>query len=116
MAPLLTQTHNHMEPRKQLNCRAPLLTKALPLSSLMILSGSRLFAANANGSGEITVGEIIMYVAIIVVVIGVAWFFASRQTDKLDKEQHDNMMHHPPKKHYDHPNDPHFRKLRKKTS
>src|ERR1044071_9797533 len=104
-----------MEPKKLTTRSAGLLSKVLPITLLTIFPGSHLLAAS-SGSGEITVGEIIMYVAIIVVVIGVAWFFASRQTDKLDKEQHDNMMHHPPKKHYDHPNDPHFRKLRKKTS
>lgn len=104
-----------MEPKKQTISSAGLLGKVLPLSLLLIFPGTRLLATS-SGSGEITVGEIIMYVSIIVVVIGVAWFFASRQTDKLDKEQHDTMMQHPPRKHYDHPNDPHFRKLRKKTS
>lgn len=104
-----------MEPKKQLKCRSGLWNKALILCALMITPGF-LFAATSSGGHQITAGEIVMYVAIIVVVIGVAWFFASRQTDKLDKEHHEHMMHHPPKKHYDHPNDPHFRKLRKKTS
>ena len=100
-----------MEPKKQTTSRTGLLFKALAICAL--IPGTQLHAA---GFGDITVGEIIMYVAIIVVVIGVAWFFASRQTDKIDKEHHDELMKHPPKKHYDHPNDPHFRKLRKKTS
>lgn len=103
-----------MEPKKQPTSKAGLLNKVLAFSIMSILPGS-LFAA-ASGTNQITAGEIVMYVAIIVVVIGVAWFFASRQTDKLDKEHHEHMLHHPPKKHYDHPNDPHFRKLRKKTS
>jgi hypothetical protein len=103
-----------MEPKKQPTSRASLLNKALAFCILSILPGSLLAAA--SGTNQITAGEIVMYVAIIVVVIGVAWFFASRQTDKLDKEHHEHMLHHPPKKHYDHPNDPHFRKLRKKTS
>lgn len=91
--------------------------KVLTLCAL-IFSGIPLLAQNNSnrGSSQITAGEIAMYVAIIVVVIGIAWFFASRQTDKLDKEHHEQMSHHAPKKHYDHPNDPHFRKLRKKTS
>lgn len=101
-----------MEPRKQTTSRTGLKIKALAICALL-LPGSQLYAA---GFGDITVGEIIMYVAIIVVVIGVAWFFASRQTDKIDKDHHDELVKHPPKKHYDHPNDPHFRKLRKKTS
>lgn len=87
--------------------------KALTLTALIIFPGMQLSAAGHN---SITAGEIAMYVAIIVVVIGVAWFFASRQTDKLDKEHREELSHHTPKKHYDHPNDPHFKKLRKKTS
>ncbi len=90
--------------------------KVMILTTLTILPGLQLFAAGTNAGGSITAGEIAMYVAIIVVVIGIAWFFASRQTDKLDKEHHEQMTHHTPKKHYDHPNDPHFRKLKKKTS
>jgi hypothetical protein len=92
--------------------------KMLALCALTIFPGLQLLAQNSGNSSpdQITAGEIAMYVAIIVVVIGIAWFFASRQTDKLDKEHHEQMMHHTPKKHYDHPNDPHFRKLRKKTS
>lgn len=55
-----------------------------------------------------------MYVGIIIVVIAGAWFFASRQSDSIEKEQHSHP--HLPRKHYDHPNDPHFKKLKKKTS
>ncbi len=87
--------------------------KLLTFSALIFLPGILSAAGHAS---NITAGEIAMYVAIIVVVIGIAWFFASRQTDKMDKEHHEQMSHHTPKKHYEHPNDPHFRKLRKKTS
>lgn len=105
-----------MEP-KQSTKRSFLPHKALALCALIIYPGMQLFAQKSSSApGQITAGEIALYVAIIVVVIGVAWFFASRQTDKIDKEHHEQMSHHTPKKHYDHPNDPHFRKLRKKTS
>jgi hypothetical protein len=97
-----------MEPNK-LKKSSAFGLKVLALTALIFAPGSQLYAAGHN---SITAGEIAMYVAIIVVVIGVAWFFASRQTDKLDKEHHEQMSHQPPKKHYDHPNDPHFRKLR----
>jgi|GEM_PF-1167679 len=94
--------------------------KVLTLIALTLLPGMHLFAEGAapSAGGQITAGEIAMYVSIIVVVIAIAWFFASRQTDKIDKDHHDQMAQHShmPKKHYDHPNDPHFRKLRKKTS
>jgi hypothetical protein len=103
-----------MEPNKH-KSRVALPHKVLTLCTLMILPGIQLSAA-AHSGGNITAGEIAMYVAIIVVVIGVAWFFASRQTDKIDKEHAEQMKHQAPHKHYDHPNDPHFRKVRKKTS
>lgn len=105
-----------MEPKKTIK-RIAFPHKGLTLSSLIIFSGMQLLAqTSSTRSTNISGGEIALYVAIIVVVIGVAWFFASRQTDKMDKEHHEQMSHHTPKKHYDHPNDPHFRKLRKKTS
>jgi len=105
-----------MEPKKTIK-GAALPYKVLTTCALMTFSGVQLFAQNNSPApNEITAGEIAMYVSIIVVVIGVAWFFASRQTDKIDKEHRDELSHHPPKKHYEHPNDPHFRKLRKKTS
>ena len=104
-----------MEPIKQPKLQKWPWLKALTFCSLILYPGLELLAQNSGtSSGKITVGEIALYVGIIVVVIVVAWFFASRQTDKIEKEQHDHP--HTPKKHYDHPNDPHFRKLRKKTS
>lgn len=105
-----------MEPNKP-KIRSAFPHKMLSFCALTILPG--MLSAQSSGhnaGGEITAGEIALYVAIIVVVIGIAWFFASRQTDKLDKEHQEQMSHQTPKKHYDHPNDPHFRKLRKKTS
>lgn len=107
-----------MEPKTQPKWRTRLPAKGLFLCALLMSSGLEVLAqaSTGHGSSKITIGEIVMYVSIILVVIVVAWFFASRQTDKIDKEHHDQMVHHPPKKHYDHPNDPHFRKLRKKTS
>lgn len=105
-----------MEPRIQPKRANTLLNKALFVSTLCILSATNLLAQNKSaGGGKITVGEIVLYVAIIVAVIAIAWFFSSRQTDMLDEEQ--KQQHQStPRKYYDHPNDPHFRKLRKKTS
>jgi hypothetical protein len=105
-----------MEPRILPKRANTLFNKALSVSTLCILSVSDLLAAGKSaGGGKITVGEIVLYVAIIVAVIAVAWFFSSRQTDMLDEEQK-QQQHSAPRKYYDHPNDPHFRKLRKKTS
>jgi uncharacterized membrane-anchored protein len=105
-----------MEPRIQTKRANSFFNKALFVSTLCFLTVSDLLSqSKRTGGSKITVGEIVLYVAIIVAVIAVAWFFSSRQTDMLDeeqKQQHQNT----PRKHYDHPNDPHFRKLRKKTS
>lgn len=87
--------------------------KALFACALTSTAGLNLGAQNSGaGSGPITVGEILLYVAIIIVVIAIAWVFASKQSSKSDNE------HHAPttKRYYDHPNDPHFKKLKKKTS
>ena len=90
--------------------------KLVLTGAFVFVSATDIFSQNAKaGGGKISVGEIVMYVAIIVAVIAVAWFFSSRQTDMLDEEQ--KQQHQStPRKYYDHPNDPHFRKLRKKTS
>lgn len=104
-----------MEPNKQTRQTPDFFSKVLFVCTLITFSGQELIAQNSgSGPGKITVGEILMYVAIIIVVIAVAWVFASRQSDKMKKE-HQNHVN-VPRKHYEHPNDPHFKKLKKKTS
>lgn len=102
-----------MEPNKQTSNAPRANYKALVTCTLTSIAGLNLSAQNSGtGSGRITVGEILLYVVIIVVVIAIAWVFASKQSGKSDKEHHAA----PTKRHYDHPNDPHFKKLKKKTS
>ena len=61
-----------------------------------------------------SVGEILLYIALIVAVILIAWFFGAGQTKKVNEP---TVHAHPnTRKHFDHPNDPHFKKLKRKTS
>jgi hypothetical protein len=104
-----------MEPVNHLPQNRTFYRKALFICTLVCILAESAFAQQASStSGKITIGEILMYVGIIIVVIAGAWFFASRQSDSIEKEQHNHP--HVPKKHYDHPNDPHFKKLKKKSS
>jgi hypothetical protein len=104
-----------MEPVNQPSQHPSFYSKVLYICTLVCILGENAFAQQASSSsGKITIGEILMYVGIIIVVIAGAWFFASRQSDSIEKEQHSHP--HVPKKHYDHPNDPHFKKLKKKSS
>lgn len=75
---------------------------------MMLITGNQLLAA--GGSSSISAGEILMYVALIIGVILAAWFLSS---GKRNSGAPSNTANKP---HFDHPNDPHFRRLRKKTS
>ena len=112
---------NKLKPRG-LRARFPLSgLKAAPFV-LLLLQGNTVLAqvkqaaSSTPATGEkITAGEILLYIALIVGVILIAWFFGAGQS-KSD-------VHHPEvggggthRRHYDHPNDPHFRRLKKKTS
>lgn len=86
------------------------------LLALLFLYGNTVLAQASSPSApgeKVTVGEILMYIALIVGVILVAWFLVGR-TGGSGPEASSHP--HTPRKHYDHPNDPHFRKLKKKTS
>jgi hypothetical protein len=90
--------------------------KAAPIMLLLFLQGTTVLAQNKASSTpvaaeKITAGEVLLYIALIVGVILIAWFFGAGQS----KPDPNGDLHHP-RKHYDHPNDPHFRKLKKKTS
>jgi hypothetical protein len=101
-----------MMPKRLNLARGLQIFKAAPLV-LLLLQGNTVFAQSTTSApgNSITVGEILLYIALIVGVIMVAWFFGAGQSKSAGP--HD--IHHP-RKHYDHPNDPHFRKLKKKTS
>lgn len=76
------------------------------LAGAMVACNS-LFAAGTT----ISAGEILMYIALIVGVILAAWFLSNGKSSGSKENQ--NSANRP---HFDHPNDPHFRRLRKKTS
>lgn len=91
-----------------------LCAKAAPLTFLLLLIGESVLAQGkpTPKHEKISIGEILLYVALIVGIVLIAWFFGAGQA----KSDHHHGDVHNHKKHFDHPNDPHFRKLKKKTS
>lgn len=92
------------------------ILKAAPLA-LLLLQGKQAFAdETAQAAEKVSEGtsalEILGYVAMIVGVILLAWVIGSWQSKDSNRPD----VPHKPHKHFDHPNDPHFRKLKKKTS
>jgi hypothetical protein len=98
-----------------------LLMKAVPIA-LFLLSGTQLLAQTQANAPKpepegTSVLEILGYVAMIIGVILLAWIIGSAQSKNEPHAHHDaTRPHHHPQRHFDHPNDPHFRKLKKKTS
>jgi hypothetical protein len=98
--------------------RRPQFLKAASLA-LLFLQGNQLLAQVNSATKPpqaqegISVLEILGYVAMIVGVILLAWIIGAAQSKKSPTETHVRPTHH---RHFDHPNDPHFRKLKKKTS
>ena len=80
------------------------IRRQIALVAGALIVGNQLFAA---GEG-ISAGEILLYISLIVGVILAAWFLSSGKTQKSNQNAN--------RPHFDHPNDPHFRRLRKKTS
>jgi hypothetical protein len=80
------------------------IRRQIALVAGALVAGNQLFA---SGEG-ISAGEILLYISLIVGVILAAWFLSSGKTPKSNQN--------PNRPHFDHPNDPHFRRLRKKTS
>ena len=89
------------------------LLKATPIVLLLLL-GNQLLAQTSSSSTSdgISFLEILGYVAMIIGVILLAWFIGAAQSKGSNDTPVKNHHH----KHFDHPNDPHFRKLKKKTS
>lgn len=88
--------------------------KAALLTLLFLYANTVLAQSSSdqiNTQSSFSVVEILLLIAGIVVLILIAWFLVGRQTDE---NPHSSPGVH--RKHYDHPNDPHFRKLKKKTS
>lgn len=96
------------------------ILKAAPFALLLlqgntVLAQAQQTASSAPATGEkITAGEILLYIALIVGVILIAWFFGAGQSKPT--AHHDPHLGGTHRRHYDHPNDPHFRRLKKKTS
>ncbi|MES1181645.1 MAG: hypothetical protein ABUL44_02510 [Flavobacterium sp.] len=90
--------------------------KAVSLLFFVLLQGNTVLAQQASpekklpGDG-ISAMEVLLMIAGIVLIALIAWFLGSSQSKNETPS-----VHHHPHKHYDHPNDPHFRKLKRKTS
>ena len=94
------------------------LLKSTPLI-LLLLQGKQVLAQAAppaKASEGVSVLEILGYVGMIVGVILLAWVIGSAQSKGSSKASANTEVSHRPQRHFDHPNDPHFRKLKKKTS
>lgn len=89
------------------------IQKAAPLA-LLLLQGNQVLAQTTSSktSEGVSALEILGYVAMIIGVILLAWVIGSWQS--RDTKRHE--ISHRSHRHFDHPNDPHFRKLKKKTS
>lgn len=103
---------------KQTPTRSAKRSVLLPMAMMLIL-GNQLVAS--TGSESITAGEILMYIALIAGVILAAWFLSSGQS-KGSNSNSNTTTTNPPNsnaanhRHYfEHPNDPHFRRLRKRA-
>lgn len=76
--------------------------------------------ANANNTAKTSEGvsviEILGYVGMVLGVILLAWLIGSAQSKGSSSKPSTNHVAPRPPRHFNHPNDPHFRKLRKKTS
>ena len=95
--------------------RGPRFLKAAPFA-LLFLQGNQLLAQTTSSKAPqegVSVLEILGYVAMIIGVILLAWIIGAAQSKKSTHDTPVRPTHH---RHFDHPNDPHFRKLKKKTS
>lgn len=95
--------------------RGPQLLKAASFA-LLFLQGNQLLAQQTSSKPTqegISIMEVLGYVAMIVGVILLAWIIGAAQSKKTTHDISPRPTHH---RHFDHPNDPHFRKLKKKTS
>ncbi|MBI3510341.1 MAG: hypothetical protein HY064_06735 [Bacteroidetes bacterium] len=85
---------------------------------LMLANAKAALATNAPGkdisNNSFSSLEVILLISGIVFLILVAWFFGSGQSKKNSVDDEHPHIH--TRRHFDHPNDPHFRKVRRKTS
>jgi hypothetical protein len=91
-------------------------TNAVALIAATLLLSTNSWAQTGAKPGGISTGEILLYVALIIGVVLFAWVITVGQSGKNKNEDAPPSGNNAHKPHYNHPNDPHFRRLRKKTS
>lgn len=90
--------------------------KAVPFVLLLLSQGGSLLAQTANAStqkDEFPYMEVFGSIAAIIVLILIAWMIGSKQSRPASSDEYHP---HLPRRHFDHPNDPHFKKIKRKTS
>jgi len=91
--------------------------KAAPIVVLLLLQGNMAIgqttAPAQPGQNEFPYVEVFGSIAAIVVLILIAWMIGSKQSKPAPPTEY-----HPSnaRRHFSHPNDPHFRKIKRKTS
>jgi hypothetical protein len=105
--------------RKIKRTRGPQILKAAPFVFLL-LQATQVVAQETNATAKpaesgVSALEILGYIAMIIGVILLAWIIGAAQSRNSSRPVAGDGLNRP-HKHFDHPNDPHFRKLRKKTS
>src|SRR6185436_19039007 len=98
--------------------RALQVFKAAPiflLSLLMINMALAQTAAPEKPASEFPYFEVFGSIAMIIVLILIAWFFGAKQSQNKPSASNE---YHPAnaRRQFHHPNDPHFRKIMRKTS
>jgi Na+/H+-dicarboxylate symporter len=100
------------------------ILKAVPVIFFVLIANIAVAQSQTTSPGDkppdaFPYFEVFGSIAMIIVLIVVAWFFGAKQTQNTDAHFHasDGDYHpHMPRRHFDHPNDPHFRKIKRKTS
>jgi hypothetical protein len=106
----MAEKPKHLFLRRLCSPKNTLLFFFVSLMGNTVLADNASSAKNAANDG-ISAAEVLMLISGIVLIALIAWFLGSGQSKKETPS-----VHHHPHKHYDHPNDPHFRKLKRKTS
>ncbi len=92
------------------------LIKATPLAFLLLNGNTGWAQTNAqSGASEFPYLEVFGSIGVIVLLILIAWFMVSKQSKPEIKADRSEMGANS-RRHFDHPNDPHFKKLRRNTS
>ena len=98
---------------KVLHCKATAFI-LLVFALMLCQSASAAETTKVENSGGTSIWEILGYIGMVLGVVLLAWFIGAAQSKDSTKNINPGVSHKR-HKHFEHPNDPHFRKLKKKT-